>query len=129
MESLPDSKILAHLITFCLGLIVGYYGHYLALKRDRRKEFNEISQPIREFLLNERINPSPHGTIGKVDADRLESVLHFWQRRAFRKSLNAYHQAKKDSLIQDPIYGSYSLGKIDAIIMHIEHLLRYTIRR
>ena len=43
------------LLTFLLGL---FLGHRLTLWRDRRKEFNDIAQPIRDVLLKERENPT-----------------------------------------------------------------------
>ena len=88
-----ENSVIVGLITFFLGL---FLGHRLSLGRDIHKEFNDIAQPIRESLLKERTNPSPYFTgISEIDADRLESVLHWWQRSRFRNSLNAYHHEKK----------------------------------
>ena len=44
------------LVTFFAGLILG---NWLAIGRDKRKEFNEAALPIREWLLAEIARPHP----------------------------------------------------------------------
>lgn len=117
---------LLSLFTFFLGL---FFGHRLTLWRDRRKEFNDIAQPIRAMLLEEKERPTPY-FVGpsEIDADQLESVLSFWQRHRFRNSWNAYRHAKKKSVERDS-YGGCLFGNTDEIIQHIEYVLRYTTRK
>lgn len=113
------------LLTFCLGLILG---HRLTLWRDKRKEFNDISQPLRDILLKERGYTSPNASgIGIIDADTLESVLPFWKRRAFRNSWDAYKQSKNETW-QDSC-GQPFYTHPENIILHIDNILSYTRRQ
>ncbi len=85
-----EQSIVVGLITFFLGLILG---HRLSLGRDKRKEFNEISAPIRLALLQQIKILESNRFISKVsssDFDRLEMYLSFWQVTCFRKTLAAY---------------------------------------
>jgi hypothetical protein len=118
---------LLSLFTFFLGL---FFGHRLTLWRDQRKEFNDITQPIRAALLKERTNPIPY-TAGpsEIDADLLESALPIWKRRGFRKALDAYHQAKKKNIVQEKTYGTCSFANTEEIIQHINYVLHYTTRK
>ena len=47
-EIVRDNAHWVALFTFCAGLLIG---NWLAIGRDRRKEFNEVSEPIRHSLL------------------------------------------------------------------------------
>jgi hypothetical protein len=110
---------LLSLLTFFLGLILG---HRLTLWRDKRKEFNEIAQPIRVKLLNEReavdtIVPGP----SEIDADQLEGMLPLWNRRRFRKTWDAYCCGKEQTT-QDS-FGGLSYANPEQIIEHIDRLL------
>jgi hypothetical protein len=117
--------IFLSLLTFCLGLFVG---HRLTLSRDRRKDFNEVAQPLREILLKERCGPSPNSAgIGKVDADRLESVIPIWKRSSFKKAWEAYCKSKEE-IFQDPI-GQPFYKNPENIISHIDNVLNYTKRQ
>lgn len=112
-------------LTFCLGL---FLGHRLALWRDRRKEFNEIAQPLREVLLKERDRASPLVKgLGVIEADRLESLLPFWRRRAFRNDWKVYCESKKSTFC-DSIGQSY-YKNTESIVTHIDNILRYTKRK
>jgi hypothetical protein len=78
------------------GLVGGFLAHRLNLWRDKRKEFNEIAQPIRELLLQKRNAYSPN-TLGltAVKADQLEAVLPWWRRHDFHSTFNAYKRYKE----------------------------------
>lgn len=43
---LPLLSFLFALLSFSIGIVVG---HYQAIRRDKRKEFNEIAEPLLEF--------------------------------------------------------------------------------
>ena len=110
------------------GIIGGIFGHRLSLRRDRRKEFNEIAEPIRELLLKERRDRSPYVRgLTKIKVDQLESVLPWWSKRRFRTIWNAY-QKSKEQLAVDPV-GGRSYRSFDEIAVHIDRLLRYTKRQ
>lgn len=113
------------LLTFCLGLLVG---HRLTLSREKRKEFNEIAQALREILLKERSGPSPNSAgIGKIDADHLESAMPTWKRSSFRKTWEAYRKSKEETF-QDSV-GQPFYKNPENIISHIDNVLNYTKRQ
>jgi len=69
---------LVSFLTFLLGLILG---HWLALGRDKRKEFNEAVAPIRNWLLTEQNGPSPYNK--RPSLHEIDLFLHYlwpWQR-------------------------------------------------
>lgn len=122
-----EQSIVIGLITFLLGL---FLGHRLSLGRDLRKEFNEISHPFRVALLRQREYPTPDACIfSEIEADLFESALPFWQRRGFRKTLDAYRNENKKNIVQDQKYGTLSFANTDEIIKHIDYVLNYTARK
>ncbi|MBX7228460.1 MAG: hypothetical protein K1X48_02490 [Burkholderiaceae bacterium] len=120
-----EQSVIVGIITFCLGVI---FGHRLTLWRDKRKEFNEIAQPIRETLLKEREIRSPIASgIGAIDADRLEFAMPFWRRCGFRKAWESYQNSKKETY-QDSVGQSFYKTP-ENIALHIDNVLRYTKRQ
>lgn len=121
-----EQSVVVGLVTFFLGLILG---HRLSLGRDRRKEFNEISQPIRAILMKEKQGPRPLiAGLGALDADQLEFALPYWERRSFRASFIAYQKAKDDAQIRNSI-GEVLYKSTDEIVHCVDRLLRYTRRK
>lgn len=119
------SPYLLSFLTFCLGLLLG---HRLSLWRDRRKEFNEIAQPLREVLPKERDSASPLAQgLGVIEAGRLESLLPFWRRRAFRNDWKVYCELKK-STGRDSIGQSF-YKNTESIVAQIDNVLRHTRRK
>lgn len=118
--------IALNLLCFLFGVLVG---HRLSLWRDRRKEFNDVSQPLRELLLEEqrRLTPTQPG-VTLLDADRLLGVLPWRRRRGFRAAWHAYSQAKQASTKHDGL-GAASFAAPEEVARRIARLLRYTGRK
>jgi hypothetical protein len=123
------AKYLDGIIGGIIGTVFGTICvHRLALWRDRRKEFNEIAQPIRELLLKERNAGSPNQPgLTALKADQIENVLPWWEKRSFRSTWNAYEKSK-ENITRDSM-GGVSYEDFDEIAGHIDGLLRYTKRR
>jgi hypothetical protein len=79
---------------FFLGL---YIGHRLALGRDRRNEYNEIIEPLRERLVKQRDEPGvmSGGTLSSVELDRLDPYLWRWNRRRVREANDRCKKARE----------------------------------
>jgi hypothetical protein len=111
------------------GFLIGtLLGNWLAIGRDKRTEFNEIAQPIREILMKEKERKSPIVPgIGSIDADRLECAFPFWKRCGFRKAWEGYCGAKEETYqdsVGQPFYKNH-----ENIVSHIDNVLRYTKRQ
>jgi hypothetical protein len=117
---------LINTLSFLVGLLLG---HRLALWRDKRKELNDIADPIRALLFKERNRPSPmFAGPTEIDADRLQYALPFWRRRSFSNAWNAYQQAKQQGIGRGPCGSCYFVNP-DNIVSHIDAVLAYTVKR
>jgi len=91
-------------LSFFLGLLLG---HWLAIGRDRRKEFNESAWPVRKWILGQLANPN----WGVVDRPALAEIDAFVQRLGFRERgrfkllLDEMDAEYARSLRQDPETG------------------------
>lgn len=102
-----DYPTIFSLITFITGLIVG---NKQALGRDKRKEFNEMSQPA-FAALNKQLTAIANGRQGESVGDLLfiESYTPLYKRACFRRHLNQYRDAHQGVSIYDFNTSSVSL--------------------
>ncbi|MFP1780328.1 hypothetical protein ACLEEB_14345 [Lonsdalea quercina] len=61
---LPLLSFLFGLLTFSIGIVVG---HYQAIRRDKRKEFNEIAEPLLEYYEEMLIELNEPGYINTTE--------------------------------------------------------------
>ena len=114
-------------VSFLLGLWVG---HTFALWRDRRKEFNDASIPIRTWLLAEIDSPSLHRPIPTaIEMDTFLSYLRFWQRTHFLRAYQQQNEERRKAWQQEPRYGSVSYSDVTLIKKYLRVCLPYTQRR
>jgi hypothetical protein len=119
-----EQSIIFGLITFFLGLILG---HRLSLGRDKRKEFNEVSTPIRHALLQQIAILESGRTANKIsDSDfiQLGMYLNFWKVSCYRKTLVAYKESqnKCGHTGED---GSFVIDNLSDYIKQSHKLLAY----
>lgn len=118
--------LIINVLTFLLGMIVG---HWLAVHRDRRREFNEAVQPIRKWLLSETERPSAYNQRpSRIEFDTFMSCLPWWKRRGFRAALERQERARKAVETRDSL-GGVDYGDADAIRAALRVCLRYTERQ
>lgn len=86
-------------LTFLIGLAVG---HWLAIHRDKRKEYNELVTPLRKEILAETERPSPaRVAISRHDADAIAARMNRFRHFQFMKACERYWEAKKDQYQDD----------------------------
>jgi len=89
------STAVVSIVTFFLGLLLG---HWLALGRDKRKEFNEAAQPVRDWLLRQEDRPSvyAHGP-SALEMDTFTSCLKPRTRKRFDAAMATYRTESERS--------------------------------
>lgn len=112
-------------LTFLLGLIAG---NWLAIGRDRRKEFNDVATP--NFIkLKGQIEAAEQGafTPGIDDFKLLEIHIPWHKRKCFSQIAKKYKNAHQDVVPYDPETGIATVNpeKIKELKTHAKKLLPY----
>ena len=114
------------LLTFFVGLGLG---HWLALGRDKRQEFNDAALPIREWLISEIKNPSPYASSpSDIKLDTFIQCLPVWKRRGFRSAYEEQMQERQKALTRDS-FGGASYAEGGRIVEALRRCLPYTERK
>lgn len=79
-------------ITFLGGALIG---HWYAVERDRRKEWNAIAEPLLIILEAEIKSPCPHRNIDREALSKIRRRLGFWKKRRLDKAVAVYQDAKQ----------------------------------
>lgn len=117
------------LATFLVGL---YFGHKQAIGRDRRKEFNEVSEEA-FIALNKQIEQIKYGSPGECVADFLLIYNHvpFYKRWLFLRHDQRYKNAQQGLSTYHVEDGSVTFNqeKMALLGTSAKALLRYLKRR
>jgi len=109
------------------GLIGLFVGNWLAIGRDKRKEFNAIAERITIVLLNAREQLYPDAKWpDKIDIHFFREALPFWRRRRFDAALCTYKQAHGDDNTTEDEYGDISYKDTKLVAHCIDRLLKFT---
>lgn len=120
------TAVLLNLLTFLLGLVLG---HWLAIGRDRRNEFNAALRPIRNWLLIDIDSPSPYTPWpSPIEIDTFIACLPPWRRRGFRNAIQKHHEAHLLYQTQTGS-GSVQYTDLDALRATLRDCMRYAQRR
>lgn len=120
------ATVVVSIATFALGLVLG---HWLALGRDKRKEFNEAALPIRDWLLFALTHKHPfahHPT--DLQLDTFANCLGPRQRREFEHLFEDWKRVCRENQQQDET-GQIVFQARDDIGEATEKLLPFTERR
>ena len=124
IDLVKNNSVLVSLFTFFLGLLIG---NWQAIGRDKRKEFNELTDAL--FVdLTKRISANEVYS-GDIDSVRISTYLFFIQRYFFLR------QVKKQRDLINQV-GTYvdgevilDLEKLTLIVKYQKCILRYLKRR
>ncbi len=115
--------------TAAIGFLAG---HFLAIGRDRRKEFNEAAGVIYRKLIEERRNPNPFN-FGPTDSefDVFGQHLSARKRSSFYNAIGKYNKAKEGADIgsYEGVIGGGHYTNPSLIVKEIDNLLKFTKRR
>lgn len=126
MDYSLQSDLLINFLTFLLGLLLG---NWLAIGRDRRREFNEAAQPLREWLLSEIDSPSAYRERpSPIEIDTFVSCLSWWRRGRFRAALERQDQVRRAAEKQSS-YGEVQYSDDSPIKAALRDCLSFTERR
>lgn len=99
------SELLFGLVGVLLG---GLIGHRLAIGRDRRREYNEIVEPLRVASLKAR-DDIERGyswrAFNESDIDRVRAFLPRRKKEEFERVLERYRKAYRAALVPDNMGG------------------------
>lgn len=94
-------------LSFLVGTLVG---NWVAIGRDKRKEWNDFVLPLRESLIT-RLG----AMISKAQLDTLNFYLTPWVRRRLRAAIDRYERCYQEQMKPDQQYGAYRLQDPDAV--------------
>jgi hypothetical protein len=125
MISLTEASIVS-LLTFLAGL---FLGHRLQLQRDRRKEFNDAVEPIRQWAISlKEADHHPPTKPSKMQMDVFGQMLGS-KRSALSEIELQYDKIVKDAFRQDHRFGSVHYVGLDRLHSLGERLLKLTVRK
>lgn len=117
------------LVTFLIGL---YFGNKQAIRRDRRKEFNEVSEDA-FVALNKQIEQIKYGLPGQSVSDflLLYNYVPFYKRWLFRRHVKRYKNAQQGLSAYHVESGTaaFNQQKMDQLNSSAKALLCYLTRR
>lgn len=117
------TNALVSLLTFLLGLLLG---NWLAIGRDKRKEFNEAVAPIRSWLLRAKDSPDPFSRWpSDQEVDRFVHYLAPWRRAKFMAHLERYRFLHQSMQVQNS-FGEISYSDDTEIRHELDCLFKYT---
>ena len=120
------------ILTGLLGVLIGLFlGNRLALGRDKRKEFNEIANPLFENLENQRLTilldrnypPQANGLTEKSFI-MLKRKLSKYKHKSFDKAVKNYEESKHNCGSYDD-KGEFKFSNPEVLKKSIEKLQRF----
>ena len=113
-----------------LGALIGtFLGHRFSLGRDRRKEYNHATQPMRDLVTEYVVNPTPQSKFPEFsEVARTADHLPKRKRKAFADAWDHLHEAKKKAEQRDG-YGGVWFDDVSEIQKCAQQILRFIKRK
>lgn len=115
--------------TAAIGFLAG---HFLAIGRDRRKEFNDAAGVVYLKLIEERRNPRPFASgPDESEFDVFSQHLSARKRSSFCTAIEKYNKTKEEADIgmYEGVIGGGHYTNPSLIVKEIDNLLKFTMRR
>jgi len=109
-----------------VGLAGFFFGVRVNLWRDRRKEFNELADPLFIKLSKERKNQGGC-FVASMEFEAFSRRLPIWSRESYNRSIKEYYKAKNENCGIDDYGGS--IYNITSIVAAIDELIKFTNRK
>ena len=119
-----------YVIPFITLFIGGLIGNWLALSRDKRKEFNEAASLLFETLEIQKsvaLSGSFPATANETDKTtfiQIKRKITFCKRKGFEKAIDKYVQAKNECGHRNN-HGEYIFDKPEILLAAIEDIQKY----
>ena len=112
-----------------ISALVGYLvGNRLAIDRDKRREFNDLIDPISRELMVVKKHPTSNlkGTWG-ITLSLISEKLPFWKREAFNNAVENYKKSKNSENINMNVdgMGGWSYKDTEWIVHCVDNLLTF----
>lgn len=113
-----------------LGFLVGLLlGNWLALGREKRREFNDAALPIPKWLLGEIQTPSPVSRPpADIEFDLFIQCLPIWKRRSFSRAYENQKQEREKAIARNSVGGIF-YSEAGFIVEALCKCLPYTQRK
>jgi len=123
-----------------LGLVGFLIGNRFALNRDKRKEFNNLIEPLRLHLIEEKSNPSARTKMpishkkawptsikrsSMITVTLIREKLPIWKRKGFDRAVENYDESKSDENRIPDNMGGFDYKDTAKIVHAINNLLQY----
>jgi len=108
------------------GLIGFLIGNRFALDRDKRKEFNNLIEPLRHDLIGVKNHPN-----SKIQGSWMITValirekLPIWKRKGFDKAIKNYNKSRSDENMERDNMGGFTYKDTTRIVDAANEFLRY----
>jgi len=108
------------------GLVGFFTGNRFALNRDKRKEFNNLIEPLRHDLIGVINHPSS-GIRGSwmITATLIREKLPFWKRKGFDRVVQNYNKSKSDENRIPDNMGGFTYKDTAQIVHAAKSFLKY----
>jgi hypothetical protein len=125
-----DMQIAVNIILFIAGLVIG---NWLAIGRDKRKEFNEAADEVHLTLIKQKENIKNGRAVKRgpeeKDLEKFKRRISFFKKKSFNRSLKKYKDVTSGENWNRDYAGDTSYKDPEKVINAINGLIEFTNRK